>query len=86
MTNLTIGDLDGEMKTRLRVRAARNARTMEEEARAILREALGCGARKGDMAPEDLAAAIHSRFAPLGGLDDLELPAREKVRAPPVSD
>ena len=83
MASLTIGGLDDEARTRLRIRAAGNARSMEEEARAILREALGCGADECAPPPEYLAAAIHARFAPLGGLDDLELPPREKVREPP---
>lgn len=86
MANPIIGDLGDEARTRLRIRAAGNARSMEEEARAILREALGCGADECAPPPEDLAAAIHARFAPLGGLDDLELPPRPKIPEPPRSD
>lgn len=82
MANLTIGDLDDEARTRLRIRAAGNARSVEEEARAILRAALGCGAGEYAPPPEDLAAAIHDLFAPLGGLE-IDLPPREKVREPP---
>ena len=82
MANPIIGGLDDEARTRLRIRAAGNARTMEEEARAILREALGCGADECAPPPEDLAAAIHDLFAPLGGLE-IDLPPREKVREPP---
>lgn len=37
-----IHNLDDEVKHRLRVRAAENGRSMEEEARLILREAVGC--------------------------------------------
>ena len=86
MASLTIGDLDDEARTRLRIRAAGNARSVEEEARVILRAALGCDTGEYAPPPEDLAAAIHARFAPLGGLDDLELPPREKVPEPPQSD
>ena len=44
MASPMIGSLDDEARTRLRIRAAGNARSMEGEARAILREAPGCGA------------------------------------------
>ena len=82
MANPTIGDLDDEARRRLCIRAAGNARSMEEEARAVLREALGCGADECAAPPEDLASAIHDLFAPLGGLE-IDLPPREKVREPP---
>ena len=41
MASITIRKLDDEVKTCLRVRAAWNGRSMEEEARLILREAVG---------------------------------------------
>lgn len=41
MASITIRKLDEDVKTRLRVRAAENGRSMEEEARVILREAVG---------------------------------------------
>ena len=68
MANITIRNLDDEVKNRLRVRAAWNGRSMEEEARLILREAVG---RESE--PENLARFIHDCFAPYGGVD-LELP------------
>ena len=40
MPNLNIRRLDPETHTKLRVRAARNGRSMEEEARQILRAAV----------------------------------------------
>ena len=40
MANITIRNLDDAVKTRLRVRAAGNGRSMEEEVRLILREAV----------------------------------------------
>ena len=76
MASITIRKLDDEVKTRLRIRAAGNGRSMEEEARLILREAVN---RK--TAPENLASAIRARFAPLGGVE-LELPLREPVPEP----
>ena len=41
MASITIRNLDDDVKTRLRVRAASNGRSMEEEARLILRDAFG---------------------------------------------
>ena len=80
MASITIRKLDDGVKTRLRLRAAENGRSMEEEARVILREAVASGA-----GPENLAAVIRARFAPLGGVE-LELPRREPARNPPKFD
>ena len=80
MASITIRNLDDDVKTRLRVRAADNGRSMEEEARLILRDAV---ARRKP--PRNLAAAIRARIAPLGGVD-LELPPREPGREPPSFD
>ena len=78
MASITIRNLDDETKERLRVRAAHRRRSMEEEARNILREALA----EKTTSPRNLAAAVHRRFAALGGVD-LEIPAREAMREPP---
>ena len=80
MASITIRNLDDDVKTCLRVRAADNGRSMEEEARQILRDAVGV--RKP---PRNLASAIRARIAPLGGVD-LELPPREPGREPPSLD
>ena len=80
MASLTIRNLDDDVKHRLRVRAAENGRSMEAEARLILREAVGC---KPDS--QDLASIIRSYFGPSNGVD-LELPPREPVREPPRFD
>ena len=78
MASLTIRDLDAKVKTRLRVRAAQNGRSMEEEARTLLRAAL----RDDPVAGGNLADAIRARFRRLGGVK-LALPAREPMREPP---
>jgi len=78
MASITIRNLDEQTKARLRVRAAHRKRSMEDEARNILRTAL---AEDGG-ATGNLAEAIRRRFAPLGGVG-LELPAREPMREPP---
>ena len=78
MASLTIRQLDESTKTRLRVRAANHGRSMEEEAREILKVVLS-SARS---APSNLAESIHRRFTAVGGLElpDLE---RELMREPP---
>ena len=40
MASITVRNLDDELKRRLRIRAAENGRSMEQEARDILRSAL----------------------------------------------
>lgn len=77
MASMTIRNLDDEVKAKLRVRAATNGRSMEEEARTILRDAV-----EEEAEPRDLAQAIRDRFAPLGGVE-LEIPPREPMREPP---
>jgi len=76
----TIRNIDDVIKKRLRVRAAVNGRSMEDEARDILRSALSTD----DPRPRNLAQAIHERFGPLGGVE-LDLPPRGSLpgREPP---
>lgn len=78
MASITIRNLDEQTKARLRVRAAHRRRSMEEEARRILRAALVEDAS----AARDLAARIRRRFQPLGGVT-LPASVREPVREPP---
>jgi len=78
MASITIRNLDDEIKDRLRVRAAHRRRSMEDEARHILREALVTEATSSS----DLVAAISKRFRGLGGVE-LDFPEREPVREPP---
>ncbi|MGA7633192.1 MAG: hypothetical protein WCB11_20715 [Terriglobales bacterium] len=81
MATITIRQLDEKTKTRLRVRAAQHGRSMEEEAREILRSALtATSPRKGN-----LAEAIQRRFAAFGGLE-LGLPRRDAMREAPGFD
>lgn len=80
MASITIRNLDDGLKRRLRIRAAEHGRSMEEEAREILRQAIG-----KPTAPANLGEAIHGRFAALGGVD-LDLPQREPMPEPPRFD
>jgi plasmid stability protein len=75
---VTIRQLDDSVKARLRVQAAQHGRSMEEEAREILKAAL-------ETKPAErlnLAESIRRRFAPLGGVE-LKLPQRELIRESP---
>ena len=76
MASITIRNLDDDVKTRLRLRAADHGRSMEQEARLILRDAVG---RKPSS--WNLASIIRSHFGPANGVD-LELPPREPGREP----
>ena len=80
MASITLRNLEDELKRRLRMRAAEHGRSMEEEAREILRQVVGENAP-----PRNLAAAIRARVAPLGGVE-LDLPPREPMREPPGFD
>jgi antitoxin FitA len=61
MAQLVVRNLEDEVKQRLRVRAARNGRSMEEEVRAILRDAVS-----GTPAHGSLGTRIADRFARSG--------------------
>lgn len=78
MATLTIRRLDEKTKTRLRVRAAHHGRSMEEEAREILRSALTVSSPTTG----NFAEAIRLRFAAFGGLK-LKLPRRDAMRHAP---
>ena len=77
MASITIHNLDDEVKTRLRLRAAGNGRSMEEEARLILRDAVG-----PKPSSNNLVNIIRAHFGPSNGVD-LELPPRHAFREPP---
>jgi plasmid stability protein len=78
MASITIRRLDDAVKAKLRVRAAKHGRSMEEEAREILK----AGVNAKPAAKMNLADAIRRHFIPLGGVD-LVLPKRQPMRPPP---
>lgn len=85
MASLNIRQLDPSLKEKLRIRAARNGRSMEAEARVIIKNALS-GAEKPMTTGAELVDGIRRRFGPLGGVE-LELPPRGPAReAPDFSD
>jgi plasmid stability protein len=81
MASITIRNLDDRLKARLRVRAARHGRSMEEEARDVLRIAL---AEEPHVAT-NLLEAVRRRFARVGPVN-LQIPPREPMREPPDLD
>lgn len=81
MASITVRNLDEGLKRRLRIRAAGNGNSMEQEVREILTEALD----RQPLTGEDLVKAIRWTFEPLGGVE-LELPPREPMREPPTFD
>lgn len=78
MGSLLIRKLDDRLKRKLRLRAARHSRSMEEEARDILRSALTQEPRP----TRNLWKAIRARIEPLGGVELPEVPD-QPVRKPP---
>ena len=78
MATMTIRNLDDELKARLRIRAAQHGKSMEEEARTILRDAL----KSEPMSGKELVQRIREMVEPYGGIE-LELPPREPMREPP---
>jgi antitoxin FitA len=77
MASMTIRDIDDRLKAKLRLRAAHHGRSMEEEAREILRTAVS--ARRSPMG--SLVDCIRARIEPFGGVD-LEIAPREPMRDP----
>lgn len=77
MAVMTIRNIDDAIKNRLRLRAAMHGRSMEDEARDILRSALSTEIPR----PRNLGQAISERFVELGGVDLPDVP-REAIRPP----
>lgn len=78
MASITIRNLDDDLKKRLRLRAAEHGRSMEEEARDILRDVLAAPSHEGKTGL-DLFNEIRALFEPLGGMELEPLP-REPIR------
>ncbi|MCY4615426.1 MAG: plasmid stabilization protein [Chloroflexi bacterium] len=85
MTSITLHDLDDVVAARLRVRAAKHGRTVEQEACAVLRDALGSGDAPPEPPPEKLGTAMQELFKPFGDVV-LPIPPREPPRDPPTFD
>lgn len=79
MSVLTVRNLDPDVKTRLRVRAAEQGIAMEEAVRRILTLALNEAAAPAST-KNDLGSRIQARFA---GLGEIAIAPRSAMRASP---
>ena len=77
MATLTIRGIPEALRRSLRLRAARHGRSMEEEVRQLLREAVA-----RERAQSGLGSRIAARFARAGGVD-LPKIRRAVPRTPP---
>lgn len=75
MASMTIRNIDEHLKLRLRMRAASHGRSMEDEARDILRAALASDRKRSG----GLVDSIRARIEPLGGAELATMP-REPIR------
>ncbi len=79
MAQMIVRDIEDSVKQSLKRRAARHGRSMEEEAREILRRA----AREEERPPVKLGSRIAARFS--GNGLDVELPELHGTEARPAS-
>lgn len=77
MASLTIRNLDDDIKSRLRVRAAQQGHSMEQEARVILDTAL-----RPLPLGTDLATRLGQRAAAIHGVEPEELRIAERASLP----
>lgn len=79
MATLVIRNVEISLHARLKQLAASHGRSMEEEARLILRQGLTAGPLE---APQSFGQAMRAIFEPLGGVDFPHIP-HEPPREPP---
>ena len=77
MATIIVRNLDETTKRKLKIRAAMNGRSMEQEAREILKSNLAQTSKKY----ANLAERVRAIFGPLGGVELERLP-REPIRDP----
>jgi plasmid stability protein len=77
MASITIRNLEAHTKRKLKIRAAMNGRSMEQEVREILKSALAQTSKK----KANVAERIREIFGPLGGVELERLP-RELIPDP----
>ncbi|GAA6617464.1 FitA-like ribbon-helix-helix domain-containing protein [Scytonema sp. NUACC26] len=78
MTNITIFNVDDNIKNLLQQRASKNGRSLEEEVKEILRLVLS----ENQKPPVNLVNIIEKRFAHLGNFELGEI-TREPMRPAP---
>lgn len=79
MTDITIFNIDNNMKNFLQQRALKNGRSLDEEVKEILRLAL----IEDQKPPENIVSMIEKRFAHLRDFELAEI-KREPVRPAPT--
>jgi antitoxin FitA len=77
MATITIRNLEPQLKTKLRIRAAQHDRSMEEEVRTRLKSVLS----EEPSSNRNVATMIHRRFSALGGVELTQV-VREPIREP----
>ena len=80
-TSITVRKLDGAVKRKLRIRAAAEGHSLEEE----IRQNSVRGRRAAPSTPVNLAQAIMDIVDPVGGIE-LDLPPRTPESEPPRFD
>ena len=85
MASITIRQLPEETKRKLKIRAAEHGRSMEQEAREILKNELRKPPPRNEQPKTgaDFVRAVRAIFEPLGGVD-LEIPPRGPIRDPGI--
>ncbi|QTR48080.1 plasmid stabilization protein [Thiothrix litoralis] len=78
MAMLTIRNLDDDLKTQLRIRAAQHGLSMEEEVRRILQQILA-----PQTPQKGFGTRVHQRVMALSNGVDLPLPKRSLPRSAP---
>ncbi len=92
MASITVRNLEDEVKTKLRLQAARHGRSMEAEVREIIRD--GVMTEEAEPVPErsiaDFFRELNERYPPDEDEEDYDLmdyiPPREPMREPPTFD
>ena len=79
MASVTIRNIDERLKAKLRIQASKHGRSMEDEARDILRTALSVEPSRA----KGLVEVIRARVETFGGVE-LDIPPREEIRGPIV--
>lgn len=77
MAAITIRNLDDSIKRRLKIQAASNNRSMEEEGRRILGEAL-----QDNSEAQGFGTLIHKRFLVVGGVELPPVQRKQRARKP----
>lgn len=84
MASITIRQLPEETKRMLKIRAAEHGRSMEQEAREILKNELRKSSERNRLKTgADLFRAIRDIVEPLGGVE-LNIPPRGPIRDPGI--